>query len=127
MDPISEMLTSIRNAQMARHLTVSTPASKIKMAILTILKREGYIEDFATDGESKPRINITLKYNNRLPVINHIRRISKPGLRVYTKRNELPRPLRGMGTAIISTPAGVLTDKEARKLKVGGELLCEIW
>lgn len=127
MDPIAEMLTAIRNAQAVRLPSVSVPASKLKTAILTILKREGYIEDFTTDSEVKPRTTITLKYSNRQPAINHIRRVSTPGLRVYTKRNEIPRPLRGMGLAIVSTPSGVVTDKEARKLGIGGELLCEVW
>lgn len=127
MDPISDMLTSIRNAQAAKLESVTVPASKAKAAILTILKREGFIEDFETSKESKPTTTISLRYNNRQPVIGHLRRISKPGLRVYRKAAELPRPLHGMGIAIISTPAGVVTDKEARKLGVGGELICEVW
>lgn len=127
MDPISNMLTSIRNAQMARLESVTVPASKVKTAILTILKREGFIADFTVSDEVKATATITLRYANRQPAINHLRRISKPGLRVYAKHNELPRPLNGMGIAIISTPAGVLTDKEARKVGRGGEILCEVW
>lgn len=127
MDPISDMLTAIRNAQLARLESTSVPASTVKTAILAIFKREGFISDFTVNTDVKPRITIALRYNNRLPVINHIRRISKPGLRIYAKHNELPRPLNGMGIAIISTPSGVLTDKEARKIGTGGEVLCEIW
>jgi small subunit ribosomal protein S8 len=127
MDPIADMLTAIRNAQAVQHDSLTVPASKLKQAILTILKRENYIEDFATTEDAKPTILITLRYNNRRPAISHIRRVSKPGLRIYRKRGELPRPLRGMGLAIISTPGGVVTDKEARKLGVGGEILCEVW
>lgn len=127
MDPISDMLTAIRNAQMARLASVTVPASKVKTAILTILKREGFIADFTVSTDVKSKITIALKYDNRRPVINHLRRISKPGLRIYAKHNELPKPLNGMGIAIISTPTGVLTDKEARKVGTGGEVLCEIW
>lgn len=127
MDPIADMLTSIRNAQMARLESITIPASKVKTAILTILKREGFIDSFTVSDEVKATATVTLRYANRQPAINHLRRISKPGLRVYAKHNELPRPLNGMGIAIISTPAGVLTDKEARKVGRGGEILCEVW
>lgn len=127
MDPIADMLTAIRNAQSARLASVTVPASKVKTAILTILKREGFIADFTVSADAKPKATVTLKYDNRRPVINHLRRISKPGLRIYAKHNELPKPLNGMGVAIISTPNGVLTDKEARKIGTGGEVLCEIW
>lgn len=127
MDPIADMLTAIRNAQAVQHESLTVPGSKLKQAILTILKREGYIEDFSVTEDAKPTLLITLRYNNRRPAISHIRRVSKPGLRIYRKRDELPRPLRGMGLAIISTPGGVLTDKQARKLGVGGEILCEVW
>lgn len=127
MDPIADMLTAIRNAQAARLETVMIPASKMKVAILDILKREGYIEDYSTNGEAKSVLIVTLRYHNREGTIDHLRRISKPGLRIYKKRSDIPKPLRGMGIAILSTPQGVLTDKEARKKGVGGELLCEIW
>lgn len=127
MDPIADMLTAIRNAQAVQHESLTVPGSKLKQAILKILKREGYIEDFSVTEDAKPTLFIALRYNNRRPAIAHIRRISKPGLRIYRKRDELPRPLRGMGLAIISTPGGVVTDKEARKLGVGGEILCEVW
>lgn len=127
MDPIADMLTAIRNAQAAGLTSVTFPASKTKMAILSILKKEGYIEDVTTEAGTKPTITVALRYANRRPAISHLRRISTPGLRVYRKRSELPRPLRGMGIAILSTPHGVVTDKEARKLGVGGEILCEVW
>ena len=127
MDPIADMLTAIRNAQAVRLPMLTVQASKVKVAILAILKREGYIEDYSVNNDTKSVITVTLRYYDKQPAIQHIRRISKPGLRNYTKRNGIPRPLRGMGLAIISTPAGVLTDKEARQKGVGGEVLCEIW
>lgn len=127
MDPIADMLTAIRNAQAVQLPTVTLPASKLKLAILEILKREGYIEDVTVGEGPKAAITVTLRYHNRRPAISHLRRISKPGLRVYRKRSDLPRPLRGMGLAIISTPTGVVTDKEARKQGIGGEILCEVW
>ncbi len=127
MDPIANMLTAIRNAQAARLAEITIPASKVKTAILTILKREGYIADFTDTDDLKKQTVVTLLYQNRLPVINSIRRVSKPGLRIYRKHMALPRPLRGMGLAIISTPNGLMTDKQARKLGVGGEIICEIY
>lgn len=127
MDPIADMLTAIRNAQAAKLASVIMPASKTKAAILTILKREGYIEDFAINDDIKPTLTISLRYNNRQPAITHLKRVSKPGLRIYKKRSALPRPLRGLGIAIVSTPNGIITDREARKLGTGGEILCEIW
>ncbi len=127
MDPIANMLTAIRNAQATKLPLLTVQASKVKVAILAILKREGYIEDYTVSDDQKSVVTITLRYHDKLPAISHIKRISKPGLRNYTKRTAIPRPLRGMGLAIISTPAGVLTDKEARQKGVGGEVLCEIW
>lgn len=127
MDPIADMLTSIRNAQAARLPMVTIPAAKQKQAILDLLKREGYIEAYQVSEGPKATIQVTLRYNDRQPVINHLKRVSKPGLRVYRKRGELPRPLRGMGLAIISTPSGMLTDREARKQGLGGEIICEVW
>ena len=129
-DPIADMLTRIRNANTAKHDTVDVPASKMKIAIADILLNEGYITkyDIVEDGNFKT-IRITLKYgadkNER--VITGLKRISKPGLRVYANRDELPRVLGGLGTAIISTNQGVITDKEARKLNVGGEVLAFVW
>ncbi len=127
MDPIANMLTSIRNAQAARLATVTVPASRVKLAILALLKREGFIEGYELDKGPKATLTISLRYENRQPAISHLRRISKPGLRIYRKRSELPRPLSGLGMAIISTPKGVITNKEARKLGLGGEIICEVW
>ena len=129
-DPIADMLTRIRNANTAKHDTVDVPASKMKTAIADILLNEGYIAkyDIVEDGNFKT-IRITLKYgaDKNEKVISGLKRISKPGLRVYASKEELPKVLGGLGTAIISTNHGVITDKEARKLGVGGEVLCFIW
>ena len=129
-DPIADMLTRIRNANTAKHDTVDVPASKMKIAIADILLNEGYIAkyDIVEDGSFKT-IRITLKYgvDKNEKVISGLKRISKPGLRVYANSEELPRVLGGLGTAIISTNQGVITDKEARKLKIGGEVLCFVW
>ena len=129
-DPIADMLTRIRNANTAKHDTVDVPASKMKIAIADILLNEGYIAkyDIVEDGSFKT-IRITLKYgaDKNEKVISGLKRISKPGLRVYANSEELPRVLGGLGTAIISTNQGVITDKEARKLQIGGEVLCFIW
>jgi len=129
-DPIANMLTRIRNANTAKHDTVDVPASKMKIAIADILLNEGYITkyDIVEDGNFKT-IRITLKYgaDKNEKVISGLKRISKPGLRVYASKEELPKVLGGLGTAIISTNQGVITDKEARKLNVGGEVLCFIW
>ena len=129
-DPIADMLTRIRNANTAKHDTVDVPASKMKIAIADILLNEGYIAkyDIVEDGAFKT-IHITLKYgvDKNEKVISGLKRISKPGLRVYANAEELPRVFGGLGTAIISTNQGVITDKEARKLKIGGEVLCFVW
>nr|WP_075574123.1 30S ribosomal protein S8 [Ezakiella massiliensis] len=128
-DPIADMLTRIRNANHQRHATVDIPASKIKLAIAEILKEEGYIADYEVIEENvQGTIRISLKYiNEKERVITGIRRISKPGLRIYVNSNELPTVLGGLGIAIISTSNGIMTDKEARKQKVGGEVLCYVW
>lgn len=128
-DPIADMLTRIRNANHQRHATVDIPASKIKLAIAEILKEEGYIADYEVIEENvQGTIRISLKYiNEKERVITGIRRISKPGLRIYVNSNELPTVLGGLGIAIISTSNGIMTDKEARKKKVGGEVLCYVW
>ena len=129
-DPIADMLTRIRNANTAKHDTVDVPASKIKVAIADILLEEGYIKkyDLVDDGKFKT-IRITLKYgvDKNEKVITGIKRISKPGLRVYAGKDELPKVLGGLGTAIISTNQGIITDKKARKLNVGGEVLAFVW
>ncbi len=128
-DPIGDMLTRIRNACMARRATVSIPASKIKVAIADILKREGFIRDYRIEpGTPRDTIEITLKYtDDRRPVITGLKRVSKPGLRIYTGRSEIPRVLGGLGLSIISTPKGVLAGHEAWNARVGGEVLCYVW
>ena len=129
-DPIADMLTRIRNANTAKHDTVDVPASKMKLAIANILVDEGYIAkyDLVEDGAFKT-IHITLKYgaDKNEKVISGLKRISKPGLRAYANTEDIPKVLGGLGTAIISTNKGVVTDKEARKLGVGGEVLCFVW
>ncbi|GBF12051.1 30S ribosomal protein S8 [Tepidibacillus infernus] len=128
-DPIADMLTRIRNANIVRHEIVEVPASKIKRDIAEILKREGFIRDAEFVEDNKQGIiRLFLKYgSNNERVITGLKRISKPGLRVYAKSNEIPKVLGGLGIAILSTPQGVLTDKEARKAQVGGEVLAYIW
>ena len=129
-DPIADMLTRIRNANTAKHDTVDVPCSKMKVSIAEILLKEGYIKKFdMIDVDGISMIHITLKYgaDKNEKVITGLRRISKPGLRVYANSADLPRVLGGLGTAIISTNQGVITDKEARKLGVGGEVLCFVW
>ena len=131
-DPIADMLTRLRNANQAYHDQATMPSSKIKVGIAEILKQEGYIADFVVnepkEGEVGKTLTVTLKYGrNRERSIAGVRRISKPGLRVYAKSNDLPKVLGGLGTAIISTNQGVITDKEARRLGVGGEVLAFIW
>ena len=127
-DPIADMLTRIRNALQQKHASVSMPASNEKKAIAQILKNEGFITDFNIEGDVKKTLNIELKYGpNNEKVISGLRRISKPGLRVYAGKDELPKVLGGLGIAIISTNKGVMTDKEARKENVGGEVLAFVW
>lgn len=129
-DPIADMLTRIRNANTSKHDTVDVPASKMKVAVAEILYNEGYIQKFelVEDGNFK-NIRITLKYgkDKNEKIITGLKRISKPGLRVYAGKDELPRVLGGLGIAIISTNQGVITDKQARKLNVGGEVLAFVW
>jgi len=127
-DPIADMLTRIRNANNAKHETVDVPASNMKKSIAQILLDEGYIKSFQLiDDGTQGVIRITLKYNNKEKVISGLRRVSKPGLRVYAGADELPKVLRGLGIAIISTSKGVMTDKAARAAHVGGEVLAFVW
>ena len=128
-DPIADLLTRIRNANMVRHATVDIPASKTKNSILEILLKEGFIVGFETvTVENHETIRVALKYGqDKSRVITGIKRISKPGLKVYAKKNELPRVLGGLGVAIVSTSQGIVTDREARKLQVGGEVICYVW
>ena len=128
-DPVADMLTRIRNANSAKHDTVDVPASKMKKSIAQILLDEGYIKSFQiVDDGTQGIIRITLKYNaGKEKVISGLRRVSKPGLRVYAGAEELPRVLRGLGIAIVSTSKGVMTDKQARQANVGGEVLAFVW
>lgn len=127
-DPIADMLTRIRNAHMAKKLTVTMPASNLKVAITDVLKKEGYIENFrASETEAgKSELEIVLKYFEGKPVIEHIKRVSCPSLRVYKPCSELPEIAGGLGTAIISTNKGLMTDKQAREANIGGEVLAEV-
>ncbi len=127
-DPIADMLTRIRNANQMKYETVDIPASKIKKEILEVLKKEGYINGYKVIKQDVQDIlRVQLKYVNNERVVKGLKRISKPGLRVYAKTNEIPKVLNGLGIAVISTSRGVMTDREARKLKVGGEILAYVW
>ncbi len=126
-DPISSMLTSIRNAGRASLPEVVIPHSRIKESIAHLLKREGYVSEVAVEGKPMKKLKIKLKYNGRKPVIEGIRRVSSPGLRRYTGALEVPRVRGGLGVSILSTSQGIMTNTQARKKNVGGELLCEIW
>jgi len=128
-DSIADMLTRIRNAEMARHDVVEMPASRVKQEIARILKAEGFIADYEVDRKRLPEvIRIRLRYGDRKqPIISGLRRVSRPGLRVYARRAEVPRVQGGLGIAILSTSRGILTDREARRAGVGGEVLCYVW
>jgi small subunit ribosomal protein S8 len=124
-DPIADMLTRIRNAQMTERAVVVMPSSKAKIAIAKVLKDEGYIEGFKVSGEGvKPQLEIALKYYAGRPVIEKIERVSRPGLRIYKNKNDIPRVMNGLGIAIVSTSHGVMTDRKARATGVGGEVIC---
>ncbi|AUF83318.1 30S ribosomal protein S8 [Mesoplasma syrphidae] len=126
-DVIADMLTRIRNANQRYLKTVSMPGSKMKLEIARILKEEGFISDFIVEGEAKKTITITLKYQGKTRVIQGLKKISKPGLRVYAPANEIPQVLNGLGIAVVSTSKGIMTDKQARSTQVGGEVLAFIW
>lgn len=126
-DVIADMLTRIRNANQRFHKKVLIPGSRIKQEIATILKNEGFIEDFQISDDFKKDITISLKYKGKVRVIKGLKRISKPGLRVYSPANEIPHVLNGLGIAIVSTSNGIITDKEARQQNVGGEVLAFVW
>jgi small subunit ribosomal protein S8 len=127
-DPIADMLTRIRNANQMKHETVDVPASKVKAQILEVLKKEGYIVGYkVVKGDVQDTLRVTLKYLANERVVKGLKRISKPGLRVYAKNTEIPKVLNGLGIAVISTSNGIITDREARKQKVGGEILAYIW
>ena len=127
-DPIADMLTRIRNANQAKHASVEMPASRLKLEILAVLKNEGFISEYEKVEDGKLGvIKVTLKYNNKERVIKGLKKISKPGLRVYAKSSELPKVLNGLGVAIISTSNGIMTDREARSKKLGGEVIAFVW
>lgn len=129
-DPIADMLTRIRNGVAARHDFVQIPSSKMKVAIADVLKREGFIKDFAVveDKASHKLVRVQLSYSGKKePVLTGIKRVSKPGLRVYVQKREIPRVYGGLGIAILSTPQGIMTGQEARRRNVGGEVLCYVW
>ena len=126
-DPIADMLTRIRNAQGVEKTVVSMPSSKLKVAIAQVLKDEGYIDGYAVRGEpTKPELEISLKYHAGRPVIERIERVSRPGLRVYRGRHDIPNVMNGLGVAIVTTPKGVMTDRKARQVGIGGEVLCYV-
>lgn len=127
-DPIADMLTRIRNAIMARHTRVLIPASKMKIAIAAILKEEGYIRDFdVVQDNPQGTLRISLRYVDKRPVLTQLKRVSKPGLRVYTRRDSIPRVRGGLGTAILSTPRGMMSGRKAYQLGLGGEVVCYVW
>ena len=123
-DPIADMLTRIRNAKMVEKATVEMPSSRVKVAIAGVLKDEGYIDGFRVTEEAKPVLEIALRYHGGRPVIEKIERVSKPGLRIYRGKDDIPRVMNGLGIAIVSTSRGVMTDRKARASGVGGEVLC---
>jgi len=126
-DPISDMLTRIRNAQAAGKRNVTMPASKMKTSIAKVLKSEGFIADHSVTNDIKPELTVTLKYFEGAPVIEKVQRVSRPGLRIYKGKDELPKVLNGLGIAIISTSSGVMTDKQARANGFGGEVICTVY
>ncbi len=127
-DPIADALTRIRNANLVKHETVSMPASNLKIELVKVLQKEGYVQGYTVEEvDGFKVINVTLKYTEHAPVITGLKRVSKPGLRVYSKAKNMPRVFDGMGIAVISTSKGLMTEKEARTNKLGGEVLCYVW
>ncbi|NVK55239.1 MAG: 30S ribosomal protein S8 [Alteromonadaceae bacterium] len=122
-DPIADMFTRIRNGQMAQKVSVTMPSSKLRVAVAEVLKKEGYVTDYAVAGDVKPVLEVTLKYFEGKQVIDTIERVSRPGLRIYKKKDELPKVMGGLGVAIVSTSKGVMTDRAARKAGMGGEII----
>ena len=125
-DPIADMLTRIRNGQAAAKVSVAMPSSKQKVAIAQLLKEEGYIADYKVSGDTKAELEVELKYFQGKPVVELIQRVSRPGLRIYKKRGELPKIMNGLGIAVVSTSKGVMTDRAARKAGMGGEIICYV-
>jgi small subunit ribosomal protein S8 len=126
-DPLADMLTRIRNAQMAEKTVVSMPSSKLKVAVASVLKNEGYISDYQVSSDAKPQLSIELKYFEGRPVIEELKRVSRPGLRQYKSVDQLPKVRGGLGVSIVSTNKGVMTDRAARAAGVGGEVLCTVF
>lgn len=126
-DPIADMLTRIRNALQAKHKQVTLPSSKLKVAVAKVLTEEGYLLAYKVEGDVKPTLILDLKYYQSRPVIERVKRVSKPGLRIYRGCNDMPQSLGGLGVVVVSTSKGVMSDKKARELGVGGEILCEVW
>ncbi len=125
-DPISDMLTRLRNGQAAKKVAVKMPSSKLKVAIAALLQEEGFVADYTVTGEVKPELEVTLKYFEANPVIEQIQRVSRPGLRIYKKKDALPSVMGGLGVAVISTSKGLMTDRAARKAGLGGEIVCYV-
>ena len=125
-DPIADMLTRIRNGQSAAKVSVAMPSSKQKVAIAKLLKEEGYVADYKVSGDTKAELEVELKYFQGKPVVELIQRVSRPGLRIYKKRGELPKIMNGLGIAVVSTSKGVMTDRAARKAGMGGEIICYV-
>ncbi|MGX2967692.1 30S ribosomal protein S8 [Ursidibacter sp. B-7004-1] len=125
-DPIADMLTRIRNGQAANKVAISMPSSKLKVAIASVLAEEGYVESFKVVEGSKPKLEITLKYFQNKPVVESIQRVSRPGLRIYKRKDELPKVMGGLGIAVVSTSKGVMTDRAARQAGLGGEIICYV-
>ena len=126
-DPLGDMLTRIRNGQTANKSAIKSPASKLRVSVLEVLQREGYIRGYEREADGHQELSIALKYHNGVPVIRELKRVSKPGRRVYSGFKELPRVYNGLGIAIVSTPRGVLSDSEARDAHLGGEVLCTVF
>ena len=125
-DPIADMLTRIRNGQAANKVAISMPSSQLKVAIASVLAEEGYVESFKVVEGSKPDLEITLKYFQNKPVVESIQRVSRPGLRIYKRKDELPKVMGGLGIAVVSTSKGVMTDRAARQAGLGGEIICYV-
>ena len=126
-DPVADLLVRVKNAQQARHATATMPSSKLKVAIVRVLRDEGYLDEFTVTDGVKPTLTVTLRYHGGKPVIEDLKRVSRPGLRVYKGQGELPKVRNGFGVAIVSTASGVMTDRAARRAGLGGEVLCTVF
>jgi small subunit ribosomal protein S8 len=126
-DPLSDLLTRIRNAQLAQHQSVSSPSSKLKAALCKVLKEEGYVNDYSVSEGPKPDLTIELKYHKGEPVIEELDRVSRPGLRIYSHSSDIPQVRGGLGIAVVSTARGLMTDRAARRVGIGGEVLCTVF